>query len=101
MVTKYPKWAWLWWNDEDGAGKDPRFWKQWIWLAWRNPVDNIKYSKGVANVGGFLWYKTWFWWIPTWNEGIEFKQKQYYYKIGYLPNNGYPCLQPFGAGRGY
>lgn len=47
-----PKWAWLWGNEEDGIG-GPQWWddrvsgdltKQvFLWSAWRNPVNNLRY----------------------------------------------------------
>lgn len=85
----FAKWTWLWWNDDDGSGPGKTWWSQYVWLALRNPVDNLKHVKGVAMPGGPLAYKTWFWF-----------GKQFYYKIGYMPHEGYPAFSA-GSGRGY
>lgn len=60
LVT-LPKWAWLWSNDSDGAWGDKRGWwskendgnhkslkAMWMWLAVRNPVNNLRYLKGIS-----------------------------------------------------
>jgi hypothetical protein len=89
LSPAFAKWTWLWWNDDDGSGTGASWLSKYYWLALRNPVDNLKHVKGVATPGGPLLYKTWFW-----------GKKQFYYKIGYLPSNGYPALSA-GTGRGY
>lgn len=57
-----PKWLWLWSNDRDGARGDKRgwwdvncptgdssdFWSMFIWLAIRNPVNNMRFVKGIS-----------------------------------------------------
>lgn len=85
----FAKRTWLWWNDDDGAGPGTSWWSKYCWLALRNPVDNLKHVKGVATPGGPLLYRTWFWF-----------GKQFYYKVGYMPHEGYPACSA-GAGRGY
>lgn len=52
-----PKWAWLWSNKEDGVtghpgwqekyAKYPR-WGAFVWSAWRNPSNNLRFVKGVS-----------------------------------------------------
>jgi hypothetical protein len=84
--------SWLWWNDDDGSGPGTTWWSKYYWLAIRNPVDNLKHVERpfvVATPGGPLAYKTWTWF-----------GKQWYYKIGYMPHEGYPACSA-GAGRGY
>lgn len=75
---------WLWWNDEDGSGPGTTWWSKYVWLAWRNPVANLKHVPGVSGVGRPLWY---------------WSNQKFYAKAGWL-SNGYPCLS-FGSGRGY
>ena len=90
FICLYPplaKLLWLWWNQLDppkGAWLE-----QYVWLAWRNPVNNLRLVPGVSKPGRPLWYKTWFW-----------KGKQYYYKFGWMPHEGYPACSA-GSGRGY
>ena len=81
---------WLWRNDDDGILLvDMGYWRRYSYEALRNPVDNLKHVKGVATPGGPLLYSTWYW-----------RGKQFYYKIGYMPHEGYPACSA-GAGRGY
>lgn len=64
----WPKWAWVWSNDEDGV------WPHWYcidhpnwstprlefhWTALRNPCNNLRYVPGVSLKGRPLWRKTW------------------------------------------
>jgi len=64
----YPKWAWLWNNQEDGTLP---YWyilahPTWSparlmfhWSALRNPCNNLRYVRGVSAVGRPLWRTTW------------------------------------------
>lgn len=63
-----------------------------VWLAFRNPVANLRYIKGVSKTGRPLFYRTWFWTVGSW-------KKQFYIKLGWM-SNGYPACSS-GAGRGY
>lgn len=54
-----PKWAWLWDNYKDGTLGDKRgwwryercngnpgtFWNQFLWLAFRNPANNLRHTR--------------------------------------------------------
>jgi hypothetical protein len=55
-----PRWAWIWSNDRDGAKGDKRGWwdangivkggsdkflNQYWWLAFRNPVNNMRFTR--------------------------------------------------------
>lgn len=93
----FPKFAWLWDNEEDGIM--PYFYMRenlpwsitrscFTWTALRNPVANLKHVRGVSRVGRPLYYNT-----------LLVKGKQLYLKAGWM-SNGYPALS-FGAGRGY
>lgn len=75
--------SWLWWNSDDGAVGDTWL-KRYIWLAWRNPVANLRHVPGVSKVGRPLFYKTW---------------RGHYVKLGWM-SNGYPAFSA-GSGRGY
>lgn len=77
------KTLWLWWNDDDPPALLD--WRHaYVWLAWRNPVANLRYVKGVSGKGRPLWY---------WSNG------KHYAKAGWM-SDGYPCLSA-GSGRGY
>ena len=92
LSPAFAKWTWLWWNDDDGSGTGSSWWSKYYWLAIRNPVDNLKHVTwplSVATPGGPMLYKTWF-----------LFGKQFYYKIGYMPHEGYPAFSA-GSGRGY
>lgn len=57
-----PKWLWLWSNDRDGAKGDKRGWwdlncptgnsddfkSRFVWMAIRNPVNNMRFTPGFA-----------------------------------------------------
>jgi hypothetical protein len=78
--------TWLWWNSDDPpAGA---WGAQYVWLAWRNPVANLRHVPGVSAKGRPLWY-----WTHT------FGSRQFYAKAGWM-SDGYPALSA-GAGRGY
>lgn len=93
--------SWLWWNDDDGA-VGATYWARYVWLAWRNPVANLR------RINRFLWFPIsvsgagrpllYHWWTST---PDDFKSG-HYVKIGWLSGPPYyPVFQPFGAGRGY
>jgi hypothetical protein len=76
--------SWLWWNDEDGAGPVHTWWREYIWLGWRNSVANYKHVPYVSGIGRPLWY---------WSNG------KHYAKAGWFPDNGHPVLSA-GSGNG-
>lgn len=86
LSPKLAKLTWLWWNDEDGAGPVPHWFSEYMWLAWRNPVANLKHVPGISKVGRPLFYRHWG--DPGW-----------YIKMGWM-SNGYPAFSA-GSGRGY
>jgi hypothetical protein len=59
-------------------------WDAYVYLAWRNPVANLRHVPGVSKVGRPLWY---------------WSNQKYYAKAGWM-SDGYPCLS-FGSGKGY
>jgi hypothetical protein len=81
------KLTWLWWNDDDPP-TDKSWWAAYVWLAWRNPVDNFKHVKWTQRQGGPLAYKTWVW------NGSEF-----YYKAGWMSDSY--CALSAGGGKGF
>ena len=82
--SPWPKWAWVWFNDENGYGPLVGLWGAFVWLALRNPVDNFKYLPIVFGKGRPLWY---------WSNG------NWYAKAGW-ESNGTICGSA-GAGKGY
>lgn len=93
----FPKWAWIWDNQEDGVCpytymRENLPWSIsrvcFYWTALRNPVNNLRYVPGVSKVGRPLFYNTW-----------TVLGKQFYVKAGWM-SNGFPACS-FGAGRGY
>jgi hypothetical protein len=80
---------WLWWNDDDVALLSPMsWWQEYVYLAWRNPVANLRHVPGVSKVGRPLWYRTW-----------TIRGKLFYAKAGWM-SDGYPALSA-GAGKGF
>lgn len=91
-------WPWAFWvfdNEEDGTC--PTWYRkvhpersdatnEFIWTAFRNSVNNLRYVKYVSAPGRPLWIRNW-----------QFKGKAYYAKAGWL-SNGYPVLSA-GAGQ--
>jgi hypothetical protein len=86
LSPRLAKALWIFWNDDDGA-VGATYWARYRWLAWRNPVDNLKHLK-LAQAPGPLAYRTWIW-----------RGRQYYYKVGWMSDT-YPAMS-IGAGRGY
>jgi hypothetical protein len=84
LSPQLAKLSWLWWNNEDGAGSNHTWWAEYVWLAWRNPVNNLRFVPGVSAKGRPLLY---------WSNG------RWYAKMGWL-SDGYPCMSA-GAGKGY
>lgn len=77
----------IFWNDDDPpVGRS--WWGAYVWLAWRNPVDNLKHARWTQRAGGPLAYKTWLW-----------RGRQFYYKVGWM-SDGYAAMS-IGGGRGY
>jgi hypothetical protein len=77
----------LWQNRDDEALLDRMTpWQRYVYLAWRNPVANLRHVPGVSKAGRPLWIKNW-----------TIRGKTYYAKAGWL-SDGYPCLSA-GAGE--
>jgi hypothetical protein len=84
----------LWWNDDDGA-VGATWWDRYVWLAWRNPVANLRRVRLVAGAGRPLLYR---WWTTTPDD----VKSGHYIKVGWESGPPYyPVFQPFGAGRGF
>lgn len=89
----YPKLAWLWDNDEDGVfpafyAREHLNWSVWriifTWTALRNPVNNLRFVRGVSLKGRPLWRKEW---GPENSYGFP----SYYAQAGWN-SSGYPVL---------
>jgi hypothetical protein len=84
----------LWWNTDDGAF-GATWWDRYVWLAWRNPVANLRRVPFVAGAGRPLLYR---WWTTTPDD----VKSGHYIKVGWESGPPYyPVFQPFGAGRGF
>lgn len=93
----WPRWAWLWSNDEDGvhpgwyAAQFPN-WGSWkvtfAWTAVRNPVNNLRFVWGVSGTHRPLWYRE-----------FTFRGEPHYAKFGWM-SDGYPAASA-GAGKGF
>jgi hypothetical protein len=80
---------WLWRNDDDTLMIFLMTrWREYVYLAWRNPVANLRHVPGVSGKGRPLYYRTWL-----------VKGRQFYFKAGWM-SDGYPALSG-GSGRGY
>lgn len=79
LVPSFAKATWLFWNSID-APTGPWF-SQYIWLAWRNPVSNLRLVPGVSKSGR-----------PLWLYMIHIKGKPYHAMAGWLGTTGYPVL---------
>lgn len=95
IVQFPPRWVWLWNNDEDGAAGGYEWNKQWsigrrlfTWSALRNPVNNLRFVRGVSAVGRPLFYRT-----------RTIAGRLFYVKAGWM-TDGYPALSA-GSGRGF
>lgn len=87
---------WLWWNDDDGTGPKEGWWDEYVWLAWRNPVANLRHVPGVSGPGRPLLYH---WWIKP---GLIIDPKEgHYIKIGWESGPPYYPVFSLGSGRGY
>jgi hypothetical protein len=90
----WPRWAWLWDNEEDGVA--PAWYRQahadwslerimFVWAGLRNPANNLRFVPGVSGKGRPLWRKTW---GP--------RPGGWYAQAGWLGTGGWPVLS---AGR--
>ncbi len=85
MPAPVARMLWLWGNTDDDVLLDTMsLGAQYVYLAWRNPVGNLRHVPGVSSKGRPLFYRTW---------------RSWYFKCGWM-SDGYPCLSA-GAGRGY
>ena len=93
LSPQLAKFTWLWWNSDDGA-VGATWWQRYIWLAWRNPVANLRRVPGVSGPCRPLLYH---WWTKT-PDDIK---SGHYVKIGW--DSGAPYYPVFsgGAGRGF
>ncbi len=81
------EWLYLWGNDDDAQLLDGMsYWRQYVYLNWRNPVANLRHVPGVSGVGRPIWWRTW-----------NVRGKDYYAKAGWM-SDGYPCLSA-GSGK--
>ena len=88
-LLPYAAVPWLWSNDDDHLKINAMSrWGAYVYLAWRNPVANLRHVPGVSKVGRPLFYRTWL-----------IRGKEFYIKAGWM-SDGYPACSA-GAGRGY
>lgn len=88
-VCPWPRWCWIWNNEEDGIygpGKPHTRWQMFYWSALRNSCNNLRFVPGVSKAGR-----------PLWLVNFTIRGKVFYAKAGWL-SDGYPCLSA-GAGR--
>ena len=84
----FPKWAWLWDNEEDGVCPawyaHDHTWSLsrsvFVWSAFRNPCNNLRFVPGVSLKGRPLWRREW-----------TMLGKPYYVQAGWN-ESGYPVL---------
>ncbi len=76
--------SWIFWNSVNPPTGS--WWDQYVWLALRNPVSNLRLIPGVSRPGRPLWLKQ-----------FTIKGSPYYAMAGWLGTTGYPVLS---AGRG-
>jgi len=87
LVCLYPRLAkasWIFWNSVDVPTGS--WGSQYVWLALRNPVSNLRLIPGVSRAGRPLWNKQWL-----------IRGTYYYAQAGWLGTTGYPVLS---AGKG-
>ena len=81
--------TWLWWNSDDEKLIDAMpWWDAYVYLAWRNPVANLRTVPGVSGKGRPLFYR-------TYSRGT----REWYVKLGWM-SDGHPACSA-GSGRGY
>lgn len=100
-IRNAPKWLWLWGNDEDGY--DPLWWiiarkewrpfrRMWIWAAFRNPVNNLRFIKCIhpppikGKVTVIVRYHAWGRWelvYQGWACRMNFYAKRWEFRIGW------------------
>jgi hypothetical protein len=85
--------SWLWWNSDDGT-VGATWWDRYVWLAWRNPVANLRRVIFVSGPGRPLLYH---WWTQT---PDDFKSG-HYVKIGWESGTPFYPVMSGGAGRGF
>jgi hypothetical protein len=85
LLPSLAKASWLWWNSDDGAVGNT-WWEQYVWLAWRNPVANLRHVPGVSAKGRPLFIRNWM-----------VQGKEFYFKAGWM-SDGYPALSA-GSGK--
>jgi hypothetical protein len=88
-LLPYTSIPWLWRNSDDLylIEKMSR-WDEYVYLAWRNPVANLRHVPGVSGKGRPLYYRNWL-----------VKGKQFYFKCGWM-SDGLPCFSA-GSGKGF
>lgn len=85
--------SWLWWNSDDGM-VGATWWQRYVWLAWRNPVANLRRVPLVSGAGRPLIYH---WWTST---PEDFKSG-HYAKVGWEAGTPFYPVMSAGAGRGF
>ena len=78
--------TWIFWNSVDPPELFPltprRWWNAYVWLAWRNPVSNLRLIPGVSKPGRPLWIQ------QRTKNGV-----QQHRMVGWLGTTGYPVCQ--------
>jgi hypothetical protein len=93
-IFVWPRWAWVWSNDEDGVlarwyvnayPNRPLWWLAFVWSALRNSCHNYCLIPGIFGEGRPIWVRNWIW-----------RGTKYYIKAGWV-SAGWPVLS---AGKG-
>lgn len=72
--------SWIFWNSIDPP-TILSWWRAYVWLAWRNPVSNLRLVPGVSKPGR-----------PLWLYSTTYRGKPYHAMAGWLGTTGYPVL---------
>ena len=119
-IVTAPRWLWLFGNDEDGYNPEwyevyeltwPWWWRQWVWAAWRNPVNNLRFVTWLhpPPVVGKVHYRTYwrftFLWQGWATRLVWISPKGHWLTVGWkywIDDATVPCTdwRRFGVGFG-
>lgn len=94
LSPTFAAFTWLWWNSDDGVNGRTKWWDEYVWLAWRNPVANLRRVKFVSGPGRPLIYK----WMTSTPDNLK---SGHYIKVGWEVGPPYYPVFSLGSGRGY
>ena len=77
--------TWIFWNKDDEKKIDAMsWWDAYTYLAWKNPVSNLRHIPGVSKPGR-----------PLWLQQKTVAGQPFHRMVGWLGSTGYPVCQPF------